>query len=545
MTFEAKSRNGMVVAKHNLAAAVGLEVLKQGGNAVDAAVATAFAIGVVEPFMSGLGGGGNMVIHLSNGETIDLDYIPKTPMKASANMYELEEGASGAYAWPSVKNQENMVGYKSVCVPGTVAGLCEALEKYGTMSLDQVLKGAIKLAEHGFPVSSYASICISQNAQFLARFPESAKIFLKDGKYPLAPAALIPAYPADMLVQRDLAITLKRIAKEGVDGFYKGEVAHAIVSDMEEHGGLITEADLESFKARYLRPRRAEYRGFHVLCPPTHGGVTLLETLRVLDGFDLGSFGHGSVKAYHYIAEAMRWSFRDRLSVLWDPESEKVDIDWLLSDSHILEIREEITSGKPLHGSYTDAPEKGHTTHLSVVDKDRNTVSLTQTLLDLFGSKVTAKGTGVILNNGMAWFNPKPDTIASIRPGKYPMSAITPTIILTGKGEPFVSLGAVGYRRIIGALANIITNIVDFGFGIQEAMDTPRIDYSTDILYVDARVEHSIVEGLSALGHKVEQVGEDIATMNFASPCGILIDRQNILHGGKDSLKPDNAALGY
>jgi gamma-glutamyltranspeptidase/glutathione hydrolase len=534
----------MVAAKHPLAAAVGLEVLKDGGNAVDAAVATAFAIGVVEPFMSGVGGGGNMLIHLANGETVDIDYIPRAPSKAYPDMYELEEGSFGAYAWPSVKNNENMIGYKAACVPGTVAGLCAALDKYGTMDLERILKPAIRLAEEGFPVSSYCSICITREVEALARFPESAKIFLKDGKFPLAPAALVPAFPADRLVQRDLAETLRRIARDGPDAFYRGEIAWAIARDMEENGGVITDGDLEKYGARFLKPRYVGYRGLRVVCPPTHGGVTLLEVMRILDGFDLTSMGHGTVEAYHVIGEAMRWAFRDRLSVLWDPESESVDIDGLLSDAHISEIRGQITSKGRIEAPRSGA-EVGHTTHLSVVDKERNMVSLTQTLLDLFGCKVTVKGTGVLLNNGMAWFNPKPGSIASIKPNKYPMSAITPTILLTHNNEPFVSVGAVGYRRITGAVTNIVSNIVDFGMGIQEAIDAPRLDYSTNVLYIDSRVPPSVVEGLRSFGHRVECVSEDIASSNFASPCGILVDRQNILHGGKDSLKPDNTVLGW
>ncbi len=538
----------MVVAKHPLAALAGVEMLKKGGNAVDAAVATAFAVGVVEPFMSGLGGGGSMIIHLEGShEDVNVDYMPRVPSKASSGLFEVEEGESGAYGWPRVKDDANIIGYRACIVPGTVSGLALAMERYGSMDLEDVLRPAIRYAEEGFEVSSYTSLCIALSMELLSRFPESARIFLREGRFPYRPCTQEPSLPADTLVQRELARTLRKLAKNGPEEFYGGEIAQAIVNDMERNGGLITAGDLVDYEARVLEPLRVDYRGLEIVTSRTHGGPTLIEILNIVEGFDLRAAGHNTATSLHYIGESMKLAFADRYKELWDPYSERVPLERLVSKEYSRKLRELLnpdTHKKTLIRGRGFGPDGGHTTCLSVVDGKRNVVSLTQTLGDLFGCGVVIADTGIVMNDGMFWFNPQLGHIASIKPDKWPLSAVTSTFVFD-RGSPFLSIGAIGYRRIIGAVAQVVINVIDYGMDIQQAIGAPRIDYSTDKLIVDSRIPSSVLRRLRSKGHKILVVREELSSINFSSPSGILLDKDGKLHGGVDAFKPDNTAIGY
>lgn len=521
-------------------------MLKKGGNAVDAAVATAFAVGVVEPFMSGLGGGGSMIIHLEGShEDVNVDYMPRLPNKVSSGLFEVEEGKSGAYGWPSVKDDANMIGYRACIVPGTVSGLALAMERYGSMDLEDVLRPAIRYAEKGFEVSSYTSLCIAMSMELLSRFPESARIFLREGRFPYKPCTQEPLLPADTLVQRELARTLRKLAKDGPEEFYRGEIAQAIVNDMEKNGGLITAGDLVDYGARVLEPLRVDYRGLEIVTSRTHGGPTLIEMLNIVEGFDLRAAGHNTATSLHYIGESMKLAFADRYKELWDHYSERVSLERLVSKQYSRKLRELITPDTHKKTLIRGCgPDRGHTTCLSVVDRERNVVSLTQTLGDLFGCGVVVANTGIVMNDGMFWFNPQLGNIASIKPDKWPLSAATSTLV-SDRGWPFLSVGAIGYRRIIGAVAQVVINVIDYGMDIQQAIGAPRIDYSTDKLIVDSRISSSVLRSLKSKEHRILVVREELSSMNFSSPSGILLDKDGKLHGGVDVFKPDNVAIGY
>lgn len=545
--YERKYKNGIVAAKHPLAAKTAIEIMKIGGNAVDAAIAAAFVVGVAEPFNSGIGGGGSVLIKMATSdEIVNIDYIPISPSRVRNRMFEIEEGETGAYAWPKVKDQMNVIGYSSFCVPGNVAGLTASLEKWGTMELSKVIEPAIKIAENGFSITPYGSLKITQNAMDLARFPESAKIYLKDGNFPLVPASLFPSFPGDVLIQKDLANTLRRIAINGPEEFYEGETANLIIDDIERNGGVMSDSDLKSYHPRIMKPLILYYRDSQVVAIRSHGGPTVLEMLKVLNEFEMRDIGRKSPQLFHLFAESMKYSFEDRFSKLWDPTTEKVDLEYLLSKENSTRIKNKIIEGKNHEiQSKRSPPHNGQTTHLSVIDKDLSVVSLTQTLLSSFGSKVTIKNTGIMMNNGMSWFNPKPGTLASISPSKVPLSAMSPMII-SKEENPYASLGSIGFRRIIGALGQIVSYIVDFGLDMQSALDEPRIDYSSPYLIVDNRTPSSVVERIRSMGYKkMEVLSDNMASSNFSQPTGVMIDLGKELTGGVHKLNPDNVIEGY
>jgi gamma-glutamyltranspeptidase/glutathione hydrolase len=414
------------------------------------------------------------------------------------------------------------------------------------MELTDVLQSAIRIAEHGFKVSSYTELFIALHMDEFIHYPAWSRIFLRDGRFPYRAANLDPVIPADRLVQVDLARTLRKLAESGPEVFYKGEIAAAIVDEMEKNGGLIVESDLASYKPRTMRPHRAEYGGYDVVTTRTHGSPTMIEILNILSQFDLKSMGHNTLESLRHIGQAMRLAFADRYALLWDPDSEAVPIDRLLSREYAAKLAKSIGSGgkSNLERFKTKWPEGGHTTHLCTVDKERNSVSLTNTMVGIFGSGVVIRNTGVLLNNGMFWFNPVPGTLASIRPKKWPLSAMAPAILLKDK-KTFLSVGAPGARRVICGVTESIINVVDYGMTIQEAIAAPRVDYISDLLIFDSRIPEAIALNLEIEWHKVLRVGQEISSFNFASPTGIMVDHDGKLRGGVDPFKPDNTAAGY
>ncbi len=536
-----KSFNGMVVSSDSLATKVGIEILKKGGNAVDAAVAVGFALAVTYPQAGNIGGGGFMVIRMANGETVTIDFREKAPLKAHRDMF-LDE--SGNFA-----PEKSQIGHLSVGVPGSVAGLILALEKYGTMSRKEVLNPAIKLAEKGFIVNEGLANAFKNAFEHFKKFPSTMKYFSKNGE---------PYKAGDKLVQKDLAKVLKLIRDKGRDGFYKGKVADLIVAEMKRGGGLITYEDLENYQPVIRKPVIGNYRGYEIISmgPPSSGGVCLIELLNILENFDLKKYGFGSSQTIHYLVEAMKRVYADRAEYLGDPDFVQIPLEKLLSKEYAKEIANEIdtfyaTPSSKIIRSVSPAFEGVHTTHYSVVDKWGNAVAVTTTINSYFGSMVVVDGAGFFLNNEMDDFSAKPGApnqfgllgseANSIQPGKRMLSSMTPTIVLKN-GKPFLVLGSPGGSTIITSVLQVILNVVDFGMNIQEAVDAPRIHhqwYPDEIYYERRGLVFDVIENLKKRGHKlVERHGFQGEVQ------AILIDENGVKYGAVDP-RGYGLAMGY
>lgn len=500
---EARARSGMVTAEHPLAAEAGVEILQDGGNAVDAAVATAFAMGVVEPFTSGIGGIAGMVIRRADGTMTSIDAGTRAPKGARADMFELVGGGAraGMYLWPAVKDNANFEGPLSVGVPGQPAALCLALERYGTLPLARVLEPAIRLARDGFEVDWYVSLSLAMHYERLGKAGDAKNIYFRPSGAPLRPP--IGTEPSDKLVQRDLASSLEAIAKDGPRVLYEGELGSAIAKGVRDAGGILAVEDLRGYEPVECAPLETMYRGDRVLTlPGLTGGPTVARALAILDSFPLRSHEQGSAEHLHLMGEALRGAFLHRFSQLAD-----------------------------------------HTTHMNAVDRDRTMVALTQTLGQGFGSGFVAKGTGVMLLDTMTWFDPVPGHPNSIAPGKRVLWAGSPTLLVRA-GRPFLAVGAPGGRKIMSAVTQTISNVVDFGDGPQDAVNRPRVHDEGEGLLVDSRVAESVRAALADQGHDVQVKEETLMSAWFARPQAIQVDDANELRGGVDALKPA-VAMGY
>ena len=560
---EVVAEQGMVVAKHPLAAEAGLDILKRGGNAIDAAVATGFAISVVEPMMSCTAGVGFMNIYLAQqGQNVVVEYPPRAPKAATPDMYRLTGRPGSLISVYEVEGDENLEGYRSIAVAGTVAGLCRAHERYGTLPLEQLMEPAIAYAADGFDVSWYLTLCITNAMRGFQRFPASSAVFLPDGRPPTSSPK-----PADRLVQRDLAQVLRLIAKQGAAGFYQGDVAAAIEADMRAHGGLITREDLASYEAIVRKPRRITYRDYEVSAAALpHGGTTTLQTLHILSQLDLRGLDHNTPAYLHRFIEAARHAFADRYYYLGDDDVVDVALNGILSRDYATALANDIDlkatpfnqlrdtepwayyDTQPLHDPWayegrrqpstsavpSFAADGDCTTHFGVVDKDRNLVSCTQTAVSLFGSRVVTPGLGLLWNNGMVWFNPKPGAANSIAPWKRALTNMAPLVALQD-GAPVLSIGAPGGRRIMNCNAQVFLNVAQFGMGMQEAIAQPRVDVSTKDVLVDSRMAPETLDALAAMGHPLNVVEETAADIHFATPLGILVNHERgTLHSGVD-----------
>lgn len=560
---EVVAESGMVVAKHPLAAEAGIEILQDGGNAVDAAVATGFALCVVKPMMTGIAGIGYLLLHdAARGEQWCFDGAPRAPLAAGPDTFEVIGEQTDGIGLYRVRGEENKEGYRAAAVPGVVAILCGAHERYGRLPLSRVLEPAIRLAAEGWPVDWLTVAHTANGMRLLSSNREAASIFLPHGR----PPAWGP--PAERLVQRDLGETLRRIAREGAEGFYGGEVADAIDRDMRENGGLITHDDLARYPRRVDRPLAVRYRGVEALIPPMPcGATTSLETLRILERFDVAAAGQDTVESLHLFIEAARRAFADRFHYLGDAEFVPVPLAGLLSDGHADALAAQVSRER---GSMTAAPgdvqpwvrfgaerplgdpwrfdpgrpapiaagvaavEDGDTctTHFAVVDRERNAVNCTITSAGLFGAGVVTPTTGILWNNGMTWFNPVPGTANSIAPGKRALTNMSPVIVLRDR-RPWFVVGAPGGRKIVNAIAQIISNVVDHGLSLQQAITAPRIDASANETLADIRLDPAVVEGLRGRGHTVTVVEDSAAQAMFSRPLGILIDPEDgRLHSG-------------
>ncbi len=512
--------HAIVTSVHELASRAGVEVLRSGGNAVDAAVATGFALAVVHPQAGNLGGGGFLLLRTANGETHFIDFREKAPAAATENMYLDAQGN----VIPDSSKDSSVVGYKSIGVPGSVAGLAYAEKKYGRLSLEKVIAPAIKLARDGFPLA-YEDTQELRDDEYLAQFPESKRIFQRDGNYYQA---------GELFKQPDLARTLERIAKDP-DDFYRGAMARELAAAVHKGGGLITAADLAAYEVKEREPIRGYYRGYDIISapPPSSGGVALVEILNILEGFDLAKLGNRSADAIHLEAEAFRRAFYDRAGFMGDPDFAKVPVAQLIDKKYAAAWRDSID---PNHASVskdlkrpsifnelervaqsrlTAIREPENTTHYSVVDAEGNAVSVTTTLNDSFGSRVTAEGLGFLLNDEMDDFAAKqgvPNAYGLIQgpanavgPGKRPLSAMTPTIVLKD-GKLFLVLGSPGGPTIITTVANILIGVVDFSLDIEEAVNAPRFHHQwlPDQILVEDRLSPDTMNGLRSKGHKLK-----------------------------------------
>ena len=514
---QAAAPGGMVAARRTASAEAGVEMLRAGGNAIDAAIAVGFVSCVLEPMMTALGGCGFLMFHeASSGKSYVVDFAPRAPAGARPDMFEvLDRPASPMSLSPAdVKDEANASGHLAAGVPGLVKGLCAAHQRWGKLPLARVMEPAIHWAENGVVCDWYTGYMIAADLQWLRRYPEAARIY--------APGGYVPdTYTAQKIVQRDMADTLRRIARDGAKAFYEGEIAHAIEDDMRANGGILTAADLAAFDVEVYEPLSINYRGYEVQVPraPT-GSWTIAEKLRILEHFDIGSFGHNSAEHLHTLIEAARLAFADRYYHFGDPAYVSVPLEGVLSDGYVRELagridpsRSEFDANAALEpwqafayearhdpwrfdpGERPAAPwirpaagrDRDHTTHFSIVDREGNAVSNTYTLNDAFGSHVTIAGTGMLLNDEMDDFSAIPGQANQfgliqgskneIAAHKRPLSSMAPTIVLDRENSLWLVIGARGGPRIISTVVQSIVNLIDHGMDLQAAIDAPRLHH--------------------------------------------------------------------
>ena len=543
------AEHGMVVTAQHLATQIGVDVLKRGGNAVDAAVAVGYALAVVYPAAGNLGGGGFMTLQTSDGRKTFLDFREKAPLAASANMYLDADG--------KVIKGLSTHGYLAVAVPGSVAGLELARTKYGSMQRAALIAPAITLAERGFLLEQGDVDLLHTVTDDLRKDAPSAAIFLKQGE---------PFQNGQKLVQKDLAKTLRLISQQGASGFYKGAVAKALIKASTAGKGILSQADLDQYTVREMAPVECDYRGYHIVSapPPSSGGAVICEILNIVEGYPLKELGFRSAQATHYQIEAMRHAYLDRNSYLGDPDFVKNPLDRLLDKAYAAKIRAAIDPGKA--GVSKDMkpgvePHEGNnTTHFSIVDKDGNAVAVTYTLNEWFGARVTVPGTGVLLNNEMDDFTVKigvPNAYGlvqgeanAIAPGKRPLSSMSPTLV-TKDGKPVMVLGTPGGSRIITAVTHTILNVIDYGMNAQEAVDAPRFhqQWLPDLTNVDTfGISPDTRKILVDMGHKLgpPQPGNHLAVILVGAPTlGGKPVGNNRFYGANDPRRNTGLALGY
>jgi gamma-glutamyltranspeptidase/glutathione hydrolase len=543
------AEKGMVVSAQHLATQVGVDILKRGGSAIDAAVAVGYALAVVYPAAGNLGGGGFMTIWFADGRKTFLDFREKAPSAASRDMYLNRDG--------NIIKGLSTIGWLAVGVPGTVSGLEYARKKYGTMTRAALIEPAIKLAEDGFALEQGDVDMLASATEDLRRFPATTEIFLNNGQ---------PFVAGQRLVQPDLAGTLRLIRKHGVDGFYRGKTGAAIVKASRAGGGIINQEDLNRYKTREFPPIECDYRGYHVISapPPSSGGVAICEMLNILEEYPLRELGWGSAQAVHYEIETMRHAYADRNSLIGDPDFVRNPIRELTDKSYAAKIRDAIKPDKAgVSGDIRQgvAPHEGsNTTHFSIIDDASNVVSMTYTLNDWFGAKVVASGTGVLMNDEMDDFTPNASAANIygfvqgdanvIAPGKAPRSSMTPTII-TRDGKPVLILGTPGGSRIITTVLQTILNVVDFQMNIQEAVDAPRIQnqWLPDVTNIERyALSPDTRRVLESMGHRFEnsEPTNHVAAIIVGAPKlgGTAIGR-NRFYGANDPRGGTGQALGY
>jgi gamma-glutamyltranspeptidase/glutathione hydrolase len=540
-----KSKNGMVVSASKIASKVGVEILKAGGNAVDAAVAVGFALAVTYPYAGNIGGGGFMVIHLQDGTNTTIDFRERAPFTAYRNMYLNKDG--------NVIENMSLEGAASVGVPGSVAGLIYALEKYGTMKLAKVIQPAIDLAENGWALESQDAESFYKFLEVFSKYPSSLKIFTYNG---------VPYKEGDLFKQPDLAWTLNQIRDKGVDGFYKGKVSDLFVQQMMDMGGFMTHADLEKYYPVEREPIVGRYREYKIIsmAPPSSGGIALIQLLNILENFDIEKDEWGSSRYIHRLVEAMKYVFADRTYHLGDADFYPVPVNRLISKEYAKTIFDKIgenavPSIQIYEGDTLIFIESTETTHYSVYDSSGNAVSVSTTLNSAFGSKVVVEGAGFLLNNEMNDFSEKPGVpnqfgllgtnANAIEPGKRMLSSMTPTIVLKDN-KPFLILGSPGGSMIITTVLQVIMNCIDFNMNIQEAVAAPRIHHQwmPDKIYFEKfAINKDAMENLVKMGYDFSDMNDLIKIIGLVYV--IMIDQINHIIYGASDLRANGSAEGF
>ena len=535
------ARRGMVASEQQLASRIGVEILQKGGNAVDAAVAVGFALAVVLPNAGNIGGGGFMLVHdARSGQQLAIDFREVAPAKAGRDMYLDANG--------NVVDGMSLYSHAAIGVPGTVAGLTHALQKWGSLPLAEVLKPAIELAENGFPVSETLAGVLEAERETMGRWPATRAIFWRGGE---------PLRAGDRLVQNDLAQSLRAIARDGAKAFYEGEIAQKIVADMNTHGGPLAADDLRNYKVAERQPVRGNYRGYEVVTmpPPSSGGIHLVQILNLLERWPLAEWGHNSAQTIHHMAEAMKLAYADRAEYLGDTDFVKVPVAGLISTKYADQLALTISDGRArpaaeIRQATPLAYESDQTTHYSVVDRNGNVAAVTYTLNTNFGTGIVAAGTGILLNNEMDDFSAKPGVpnaygliggeANSIAAGKRPLSSMTPTMVLHN-GKPWLVTGSPGGARIITTVLQTVVNSIDFGMNPAAAAAAPRVhhQWTPDELRVEKGISLDTMRMLQDLGHTVSVKPAMGRTQT------IQVRENGELWGYSDPRNPDGRTLGY
>jgi len=543
-----RARHGIVASTNEVASRVGVEIMKRGGNAVDAAIAVAFALAVTHPAAGNLGGGGFMMIRLKSGKTTAIDYREMAPAAAHRNVYLDKDGNV-------IKGEGgSIVGYRAAGVPGTVRGMELALKKYGSgkLSWAQLVEPARRLATNGFTVTNSLSRSLRGNDDYLSKYAETKRIYLNNGKF---------YNEGDLFVQPDLGATFTRLQQRGPNEFYEGQTARMIVDNLKRNNGLITLADMRGYVAKEREPVRGTYRGYEIVSmpPPSSGGAVLIQMLNILEGYDLKKVDWASSDRYHLMTESMRRAFADRAEYMGDTDFVKVPVAGLIDKKYAAQLRntinperastsEQVKAGKPL------GYESEETTHFTVVDGEGNAVANTYTLNNSYGSAVVAKGTGILMNDEMDDFAAKPGTPNlygliqgernAVAPRKRPLSAMTPTFVLRKDGSLWFTVGSPGGPTIINTAFCVITNVIDYGMNIQQAIDAPRIHHQwlpDELVFEPYGLSGDTQTALTARGHKL------IDKPRYLGDCeGIMIEEKTgIRLGATDPRRSDGPAVGY
>ena len=540
----ARARHGMVASTSEIASRVGVEIMQRGGNAIDAAVAVGLALAVTWPPAGNIGGGGFMMIRRANGDTEVVDYRERAPLAASRDMYLDKNG--------DVIKGASTVGYKAAGVPGTVAGLSLALKRHGKLKWSDVIEPARKLAADGFTMSYHLARNLqgTETKKLLAQFPDSNRIFLRDGKY---------YEEGERIVQPELAATLARIKEKGPREFYEGKTAQMIAEDMKANGGLITEQDLKQYEPTVRKPLVGTYRGYEIVTmpPPSSGGAALLEMLNILEHYKLTELGPGSSDTIHLLVEAQRRAFADRAEFMGDADFVKVPVEGLISKKYAADLAKTIdperaTPSEKVRAGKPAVYESTQTTHFTVIDEEGNVVSNTYTLNGGYGSGVTARGTGVLLNNEMDDFTSKPGVPNAygllqsennaIAPRKRPLSAMTPTIVLKD-GKVWFAIGSPGGPTIINTVLQVIVNVIDFGMNIQQAIDAPRFHHQWMPDRLDSEPLGINRDTRAALEKKGHVFAERPRHMGDAE--GVMIDPKTGMRLGASDPRSGGVPVGY
>ena len=539
------TKNGMVVSASTIASKVGVEILKAGGNAIDASVAVGFALAVTYPYAGNLGGGGFMVIHFHDGNNTTIDFRETAPLLANKNMFLDSNGN-----FISSLSEE---GATSAGVPGSVSGLIYALEKYGTLTLSKVIQPAIDLAKKGWTLQKEDALSFKETLPIFSKYPSSLKVFSKEGE---------PYVEGDLFVQSELANTLELIKTYGTDGFYKGKVAELLVKQMDELGGYISLTDLENYKPFERAPIVGTYRDHEVVSmpPSSSGGIALVELLNILENFNFDGTEWGSSEYIRALVESMKYVYADRTQHLGDSDFYPVPVKKLISKEYAKLLFEKVKAGvtpsteitSVIKSNYLESEE---TTHYSIIDKEGNAVSVTTTINSGFGSKVVVGGAGFLLNNEMDDFSSKPNepnqygllgSVAnSIEPGKRMLSSMTPTIILKND-KPFLILGSPGGSTIITVVLQVILNCIEFGMNIQEAVNAPRIHHQwlPDIIYHEQfSINNDTFSVLEDIGYKFKDRNSTFRVLGSAQ--AIMIDQEGNIYFGASDPRRNGSAEGY